>query len=48
MKIRSDFVTKIKDIAYLRYELYQHEPGDTVSITYIRNGKESTEKVKLS
>ncbi len=39
---------KIKDIAYLRYELYQHQAGDTIELTYIRNGKEHTTKVKLS
>ncbi len=39
---------KIKNYAYLRYELYQHQAGDTIDITYIRNGKEKTVKVKLS
>ena len=38
---------KVKDYAYLRYELYQHQAGDTVEITYIRDGKEKTAKVKL-
>jgi len=47
-----DVITKIagkktKDIAYLRYELYQHTAGDEVEITYIRNGKENTVKVVL-
>lgn len=39
---------KVKDTAYLRYELYQHQSGDTIEITYIRNGKEKTTKVTLS
>ncbi len=38
---------KVKNIAYLRYELYQHQAGDTIEITYIRDGKEHTTKVKL-
>lgn len=39
---------KVKDYAHLRYELYQHQAGDTIEITFIRNGKEQTTKVKLS
>ncbi len=39
---------KIKNSAYLRYELYMHKPGDTIEITYIRDGKEKKTKVKLS
>ena len=39
--------TEVKDYAYLRYELYQHQAGDTVEIVYIRDGKEKTTKVKL-
>lgn len=47
-----DVITKIdgkevKDSAFLRYELYQHQAGDTIKITYIRNGKEHTVNVKL-
>ena len=38
---------KVKDIAYLRYELYQHQAGDKIEITYIRNGKEKTVEVTL-
>lgn len=38
----------VKDSAYLRYELYKNKPGDTIDITYIRDGKEKTTKVKLS
>ena len=48
-----DVITKIdgkevKDSAYLRYELYQHQAGDTIKVTYIRDGKEHTVDVKLS
>ena len=39
---------EVKDFAFLRYELYQHQAGDVVDVTYIRNGKEKTTKVKLS
>ena len=38
---------KVKDSAYLRYELYQHQAGDTIKITYIRDGKEHTVNVTL-
>ena len=38
---------KVKDIAYLRYELYQHSAGDEIEITYIRDGKTKTTKVTL-
>ena len=40
--------TKISNVAYLRYELYKHKVGDTIEITFIRNGKESKVSVKLS
>jgi serine protease Do len=48
-----DIVTKIagntvKDKSYLRYELYQHQLGDTIEVTYIRNNKEKTTKIKLT
>lgn len=39
---------KVKDSAYLRYELYQHQAGDSIEITYIRNNKEATVKVTLN
>lgn len=50
---KGDIITKIdnnkvKDSAYLRYELYQHQAGDTIEITYIRDGKEQNTKVTLS
>ena len=39
---------KVKDSAYLRYELYQHQAGDTIDVTYIRGGHEKTVKVTLN
>lgn len=39
---------KVQDTAYLRYELYKNKPGDTIEITYIRDGKEHTTKVVLT
>lgn len=39
---------KVKNSAYLRYELYKNKPGDSIELTYIRNGKEHTTKVKLT
>ena len=47
-----DVITKLggnstKNIAYLRYELYQHSAGDEVEIEYIRDGKTHSVKVKL-
>ena len=38
---------KVKDSAYLRYELYQYQAGDEINITLIRDGKEKVVKVKL-
>ena len=38
---------KTKNIAYLRYELYQHSAGEEVEITVNRNGKDKTLKVTL-
>lgn len=38
---------KTKDNAYLRYELYQHQAGDTIEITLLRGTKEITVKVTL-
>ena len=48
-----DIITKlngeeVQDSAYLRYELYKYSVGDTIEITYIRDGKEHTTKVVLS
>lgn len=49
---KGDIITKINDtnvsnIAYLRYELYKYKVGDTITITYERDGKEMETKVKL-
>ena len=44
LKINND---KITSISKLRYYLYQYNIGDEVEITYNRNGKEKTVKVKL-
>ena len=38
----------VSNAAYLKYELYQFKPGDTVEITYIRDGKTQTTKVTLT
>lgn len=38
---------KIKNLAYFKYELYKYKANDTIEITYLRNGKEQTTKVKL-
>lgn len=48
-----DIITKINgentiDIAHLRYELFKHKVGDTIEITYLRNGKTHTTQVKLT
>ena len=39
---------EIRDVAHLRYELYQHEAKETITLTLIRNGKEKKVKVKLN
>ena len=39
---------KVKDTAHLRYELFQHQAGDTIEIKYIRSEKEHKTKIKLS
>lgn len=49
---KGDIIVKLEDkkissVAELRYELYKHNPGDTIKITYNRNGKEKTTDVKL-
>lgn len=50
---QGDIITKIDDIevknsSYLRYELYKHNVGDKIKITYERNEKENTIEVTLS
>lgn len=47
-----DIITKIDDkkcptLAYFRYYLYSHEPGDKIKITYYRDGKENTVTLKV-
>ena len=39
---------KTKNIAYLKYELFQHKIGDKVEVKYIRNGKEKSTTVELN
>ena len=39
--------TTTQDIGYLKYELYKHNIGDTIKITYLRNNKQETIKIKL-
>ena len=40
--------TKTADLAEFRYELYKHNPGEEIEVTYIRDGKEQTTKLILS
>ena len=47
-----DIITKIDDVAikntsYFKYELYKHNVGDTVTLTYLRNNKEHKVTIKL-
>ena len=49
---KGDIITKIagkatKTLAEFRYELYKHNPGEEIEVTYNRNGKEQTTKVTL-
>ena len=49
---KGDIIIKInnndtKDIAYLKYELYKHNPGDTIKVTYYRNNHKKISKIKL-
>lgn len=39
---------KVKTAAYLKYELYKYNIGDTVEITYMRDNKAYTAKLKLT
>ncbi|CRH89479.1 serine protease [Chlamydia trachomatis] len=48
-----DVITKINDTAIsttsdLQSALYKHAIGDTITITYVRNGKEATVKINLT
>lgn len=44
LKINDDEIT---DTAHFRYCLYKYSVGDTISVTYSRNGNEKVVKVKL-
>ena len=49
---KGDIITKLagkrtKSLAEFRYELYKHNPEETIDITFIRNGKEQTTKITL-
>ena len=49
---KGDIITKldkeeIKSVAELRYELYKHNPNETITLTYNRNGKEYTVPITL-
>ena len=39
--------TKTNTLADFRYELYKHNPGDEIQVTYIREGKEETTTLTL-
>ena len=39
---------EISNVAYLRYELYKYNVGDTIKVMVIRDGKEKTVSVKLT
>lgn len=48
-----DIVTKIDGnnittVSEFKYELYKHSIGDTIEVTYYRNGKEKKTKLKLN
>jgi len=38
---------KIESVAELRYELYKHNPGETIKLVYNRNGKEKIATIAL-
>ncbi len=40
--------TDISNVAYLRYELYKHQIGDSIQITFIRNGEAKNVSLKLA
>ncbi len=39
---------EIKNVAALRYNLYQHKVGDTIKVTYERDGKMESTNIKLT
>ena len=49
---RGDVITKVNgtsvsDIAHLRYEVFNHKVGDTISLTFVRDGSVRVVKIKL-
>lgn len=49
---KGDVITKLAGkkattLANFRYELYKHNPGEEIEVTYIRDGEENTIKLKL-
>lgn len=49
---KGDIITKldnkkIESVAELRYELYKHNPGETIELTFNRNGKEKKSTITL-
>ena len=40
--------SKVTNSAYLKYLLYKYNPGETVKVTYSRNGKIATTNITLS
>lgn len=49
---KGDIITKLAgtdtgNLAEFRYELYKHNPGEEIEVTYIRDSKESTVKITL-
>lgn len=47
-----DIITKLNDVptvdvAHLRFELYKHKVGETIKVTFTRDGKEHTVNAKL-
>lgn len=50
---KGDIITKVsghitKNLAEFRYELYKHNPGENIEITYYRSGEEQTTTITLS
>lgn len=50
---RGDIITKVNgtsvsDIAHFRYEVFNYKVGDTISLTFLRDGSIKTVKVTLS
>ena len=39
---------KVSSVADFRYQLYKHQPGDTVEMKIYRDGKEQTVKITLT